>query len=347
MKPGSELPYEAANDHALPRFEHNTYLFPLLLLPVMFFLFTGLLRWKSDVVRRIGDETLVRSLVRGLSVRGAWMRFLLFATAFAISVLGLANLQTPRSAGMQERRGIDVMFALDVSRSMYAEDVSPSRLQLSKQVLARVMESLPDARIGLVLFAGRAYLQMPLTFDHTSASAFLSAAGPESVPSQGTSIAEALTISATALTVDDGMQKVLLMVTDGEDHEKGVSEVARMIRESGILLLVAGVGTESGVPLKNPESGLTRLDADGRPVITRLNEAFLESLAVEAGGLYLGSSRTDPIVKGVMAKLEAMEKTPMPALADNRYESHFQWFLGAALLLLLIEYLHRDKTSKP
>ena len=312
----------------------------------MFLLFKGLLRWKSDVVRRIGDKSLVLAMVGGLSHRDAWIRFLLFSTAFLLSVLGLANLQTPRASETRQRGGIDVMFALDVSRSMYAEDVAPSRLQVSRQIMARVMERMPDARIGLVIFAGRAYLQMPLTFDHSSAVSFLSAAGPESVPSQGTAIAEALTLSATALSIDDRTQKLLLMVTDGEDHEAGISEAAAMIRESGILLMVAGAGTEDGAPLKNPETGLTRLDSDGRPVITRLNEGFLKSLAKDAGGLYLGSSQTDPIVKAVLDRANALEKTPLAVPSDSRPASHFQWFLGAALLLLFIEFLYREKTAR-
>jgi Ca-activated chloride channel family protein len=330
----------------LPSFEHSANLLLLLLLPVMVLLFKGLLRWKSDVVRRIGDQSLVRAMLGDLSQRGDWLRFLLFSAAFVLCVLGLANLQTPRPADTRQRGGIDVMFALDVSRSMYAEDVAPSRLQVSRQMMARVMERLPDARIGLVLFAGRAYLQMPLTFDHASAVSFLSAAGPESVPSQGTAIAEALTLSATALSIDDRTQKVLLMVTDGEDHEAGISEAAGLIRESGILLLLAGVGTEAGAPLKNPETGLTRLDADGRPVTTRLNEEFLKSLAKDAGGLYLGSSQGGNIVEAVLDRVDALEKTPLATPVDSRHASHFQWFLGSALLLLLIEYLYRDKTVR-
>ena len=311
----------------------------------MVFLFLGLLRWKSDVVRRIGDESLLRSMIGFDPGRVGWLRFSLIASAFALTVLGLANLQTPRETVTVQRKGVDVMFALDVSRSMYADDVKPSRLQVAKQMLARIMERMPDARIGLVLFAGRAYLQMPLTFDRASASAFLAAAGPESVPSQGTAIAESLTMAAMALSTDEKSQKVLFMVTDGEDHEEGIAEAARLVRESGIHLMVAGVGTEAGVALKNPESGLVRLDSEGNRVVTRLNEAFLGSLAKEAGGLYLGSSETDRVVKGLLGRVDAMEKTPMAAPSEGRYHSHFQWFLGAALLLLILEYLYRGKPA--
>jgi Ca-activated chloride channel family protein len=330
----------------LPRFEQSAHLLFLLLLPVMVLFFLSLLRWRSDVVRRIGDESLVRSMIGGDPLRGAWFRFSLIASAFALAVLGLANMQTPREAATEQRKGVDVMFALDVSRSMYADDVKPSRLQVAKQLLARIMERMPDARIGLVLFAGRSYLQMPLTFDRASASAFLAAAGPESVPSQGTAIAESLTMAAMALSTDQKSQKVLFMVTDGEDHEEGIAEAAVLIRESGIHLMVAGVGTEAGVALKDPESGLVRLDFQGNPVVTRLNEEFLRSLAKEAGGLYLGSSETDGVVKGLLDRVDAMEKTPLAAPSEARYHSHFPWFLGAALLLLLFEYLYRDKSAK-
>ena len=304
------------------------------------------MKWRSNVLRRIGDESLVRSMVGGMSDRGPWVRFMLVSTAFVLSVLGLANLQTPRAAATVQRSGVDVMFVLDVSRSMYADDMTPNRLQVSRQMLSRVMERHPDARIGLVLFAGRAYLQMPLTYDHAGASAFISAAGPESVPSQGTAVAEALTIGAMALAADEKTQKVLFMVTDGEDHEEGVDEAAALIRESGIRLMVAGVGTESGVALKDPSSGLVRLDAEGRPVVTRLNEPLLRSIAEKAGGVYLGSSRTEQVVGGFSAQVEAMEKKPTAIPAEGGYASHFQWFLGGAFLLLLLEQLYREKKTK-
>ena len=330
----------------MPRFEQSAHLLLLLLLPVLVLLFTSFLRWKSDVIRRLGDEPLVRSLLKGYSPWDDRLRFILISASFVLCVIGLSNLQTTRASATVQRKGVDVMFALDVSRSMYADDVKPSRLLVARQMLSRIMERMPDARIGLVLFAGRSYLQMPLTFDHSSAASFISAASPESVPSQGTAIAEALTMAATALSTDDRTQKVLLLVTDGEDHEEGVKEVAELIRESGIRLLVAGVGTETGVALKNPESGLTRLDAEGRPVVTSLNESFLRTLSEDAGGAYLGSSQTDLVVKGLLAQVDALEKKPLPMPDEERHESHFQWFLGAALLLLLIEYLYTRKPAK-
>ena len=305
-----------------------------------------MLRWRRRVLRRLGDETLVRSLLMGYPQREAWIRFLSFSSAFMLTVLGLSNLQTPREGATLQRKGVDVMFALDVSRSMHADDLKPSRLQVAKQMLSRILQRMPDARFGLVLFAGRSYLQMPLTFDRSSAFDFLAAAGPESVPSQGTAVAESMTMAAMALSTAQKSQKVLFMVSDGEDHEEGIAEAANLIRESGINMMVAGVGTEAGVALKNPESGLVRLDSEGNPVITRLNEDFLKSLAKEAGGLYLGSNETDRIVKSLLDRVDEMDKTPMAAPSEGRHRSHFQWFLGAALLLLLFEYLYRDKPAE-
>ena len=333
------LPDSKTKPHHLPRFEDSGRLLLLLLLPVAVLLFAGMLGWKRNVMRRLGDEPLVRSLIRGFSTKRERIRFVLYASALLLTVLGLANLQTPLSGDMDRKEGVDILFALDVSRSMHADDVRPTRLQVARQLLIKTVNRLPDARIGLVVFAGRAYLQMPMTFDHASAAAYVSAASPESVPSQGTSISEALILSVSALSSDEKVQKLLLMVTDGEDHEEGVMEAAAALRESGIRLMVVGMGTEAGVPLKNPGTGLVRLDEEGRSVVTRLNEPFLRRMAEEAGGLYLGTSEIDPVVRRLLAEVDAMEKTPLTRPFEGGTAHHFQWFLGAALALLLFDSL--------
>lgn len=266
--------------------------------------------------------------------------------ALLFMVFALANLQFPKAPVQEFRSGADVMFVLDVSKSMYAKDITPSRLDRARQLLIRLTERLGNNRVGLVIFAGRAYLQMPLTTDHLTARMYVSTSGPESVPAQGTVISEALRISADAFPQTDKKYRAIILVTDGEDHEKPALEEAKMLFSSGISLHVVGVGTGAGTTFTDPASQLQQLNADGQVVVSRLNEEMLEELAIAASGTYQRLEKTDQVVDRLLQEIGMLDKRPMASMSTATYTHYFQWFAAIALLMVTIEFFLGERKTK-
>ena len=260
------------------RFEHNWYLLSLLLAPLLLLLYILLVKWKKKTIQKIGDEKLIRQLIADYSPRRFLIKFLLVFMAFILTGLGVANLQYPKQAEQVQRQGVDVILVLDVSKSMLARDLQPSRLDRAKQFLNKLIDKLRNDRVGLVLFAGRAYLQMPLTTDHASAKIYINTASPESVPAQGTMIGEALTITQNAFGQKEKKYKTVVLVTDGEDHDEKAAEAAGILAENGALLHTIGVGSTEGATLMDPVTKEQKRDAQGNVVISRLNENMLQEL---------------------------------------------------------------------
>ncbi|HRN57146.1 MAG TPA: VWA domain-containing protein, partial [Agriterribacter sp.] len=217
------------------RFEHTEHLLLLLLIPVLVLLFRAVLRWKKITVKKIGDEMLVRQLIRSFSPQKYTVRFVIVMLSLGCLVIAAANLQSATPAEKISRQGIDVMIVLDVSRSMLAEDIKPSRLERSKQFINKLMSHLGSNRIGIVIFAGRAYMQMPLSSDHTAAGLYVSNAGPEAVPAQGTVIADALKTANSGFNSKDRKYKAVILITDGEDHDEQALKTAKQLAGNGVV----------------------------------------------------------------------------------------------------------------
>jgi Ca-activated chloride channel family protein len=330
----------------LLRFEHPLYLLALALAPAMVLLYLGVVRWKRRTVRNIGDEALVRQLVAGYSPRKFRWKFYLVLAAFVLAGLGFANLQYPGQVEQVQRQGVDVMIVLDVSRSMLARDLQPSRLDRARQFVQRLIDRLRNDRVGIVLFAGRAYLQMPLTTDHAAARLYINSAGPESVPTQGTVIGEALQVALNAYGAADKKFKTVVLITDGEDHDDQALELAARLKEEGVLLHTVGVGTPQGGTLADPVTQEQKRDAEGKVILSRLNEPVLQQLAQAASGTYLRLTDTDQTVDGILAQVDAMEKKAILDPSSIRYRSFFQWFLVAAFILLIVEFFISER-KKP
>jgi Ca-activated chloride channel family protein len=327
----------------LLRIEHPLFLLSLVLLPVMVIFFWWVVRWKKRTAQRIGDEHLIRRLIADYSPRKYLVKFILVSIAFALTGMGLANLQSPEQVEQIQRQGVDVMIVLDVSKSMMARDIQPSRMEKARQLAFKLVDKLKNDRVGLVLFAGRAYLQMPLTTDHAAARIYIGTAGPESVPAQGTVIGEALQVSQNAFASTEKKFKTIVLITDGEDHDDRAMELARTLSEEGVLLHTIGVGTSEGATLQDPQTGEQKKDAQGNVVISRLNEPILQELSRTAGGVYQQLGNTDEVVKGILTQIEGMEKKAIVDPSSLRYRSFFQWFLALALLILTIEFLIPEK----
>jgi Ca-activated chloride channel family protein len=325
------------------RIEHIEYLNGLAALPLLLLLLWALLRWKRKTVSRIGDLSLVSQLIGNFSSVRFLIKASLALVAFFAIVLAAANLQKPGSMENVQRKGVDVMLVLDVSKSMLARDIKPTRLERAKQFLLRLADQLPNDRIGLVLFAGRSYLQMPLTTDHGAAHMYIQGASPDAVPTQGTVIGDALRMANAAFNSKERKYKSIVLVSDGEDHDPDAPQVAKQLAQDGVLLNTVGIGSPEGSPIEDPATGELKKDQEGHTVMSRLNEAELQQLATETNGAYLRLDNVEDALLTMTQQLDTAEKKAMSDAEFIDYKSYFQWFLGAAILLLLVEFLLAER----
>jgi Ca-activated chloride channel family protein len=257
---------------------------------------------------------------------------------FAAVVIAIINPQRPGSMDEVERKGVDVMIAMDVSNSMLAEDTKPNRLERAKQLVNRLMVQLEDDRVGLVLFAGRAYMQMPLTTDHAAARMYVQNAGPHVVPTQGTMISEALKLSTAAFNSKERKYKAIIMITDGEDHDPSSLEVAEQLAANGVIVNTVGIGSPLGTPVPDPSTGQYRKDAQGNTVLSKLNDVQLKQLAAITKGVYVNTEDMNEATEVLLRQLATIQETAVEDAAFKDYIHYFPWFVSVALLLLLAEF---------
>ena len=231
------------------RFQYNEYLLLLSVIPLLIVLYFFMLAWKKKTIKKIGDARLVNEMIKDYLPQRFAIKFVLIVVAFATGVLALANLRFPKGTEKVSRNGIDVMIALDVSKSMLAQDIKPTRLDRAKQLLSRLVDKLSNDRVGIVVFAGKAYLQMPLTGDHAAAKMYLNAANTESVPTQGTVISDALKSCYGSFNTKEKKYKAVILISDGEDHDEGAIKTAAQMGQDGVLIYTVGIGSPQGSPL--------------------------------------------------------------------------------------------------
>jgi len=321
------------------RFQNINYWSGLTAIPFLILLFIFLLQWKKSTAKKIGDEQLVNQLTRNHSPLQFMIKFVIVLLAFAGITLGAMNIQRPGKTQAINRKGVDVMFVLDVSKSMLAEDIKPSRLERAKQLLSLLINKLDNDRIGLVLFAGRAYMQMPLTTDHSAAKMYIQEASPSAVPTQGTVIAEALNMANSSFNSKEQKYKAIVLISDGEDHDPDAEKVARELAKNGVMINTVGIGSPEGSPIIDPVTKELKKDAEGQTVISKLNEAELSDLSDITNGIYLRLDNMDDALITLSQQLDSIEKKSLTDTEYLNYESYFQWFLAAALFLLLLEFI--------
>jgi Ca-activated chloride channel family protein len=303
------------------------------------------LAWKKRVSARLGDPELVRQLTRDYSPKKFAIKFSLVLGSLALIVLGLANLQR-KTGGKVDRKGLDVMILLDVSNSMLAADLQPSRLARAKQVVSRLLDDIPDDRVGLIIFAGHAYLQMPLSSDHAAAKMYLDAAGPGSAPTQGTSIGEALQLAQQMFNNKERKYKSVVLITDGEDHDEAAPKAAAQLHEGGVVVHTIGLGSPTGAFIVDPNTGENKKDAEGNVVISKLNQPLLQDIAQKTGGTYQLYDNTDAVVSNLEKSLSEMGNQSYEDDNYAQYDSYFFYFLWAALVVLLVEWCLPEKREK-
>ena len=328
------------------RIEHTEYLVGLAGLPILLALLWLLLQWKKKTAARMGDPALISLLIESFSSVRFLVKAALVLLAFIIIVLGAANLQKPGSMENVQRKGVDVMLVLDVSKSMLARDIKPSRLEKAKQFLLRLTDQLENDRIGLILFAGRAYLQMPLTSDHGAARMYIQDASPDAVPTQGTVFGEALSMAKMAFNSKEKKYKSIVLVSDGEDHDPEAAKVAKELAANGVMINTVGIGSPDGSPIEDPTTGELKKDAEGHTVISKLNEAELQGLATATNGQYIRLDNVDDALITMTEQLDNAEKKAMTDAEFIDYKNYFQWFLAAAFVLLLTEFFFSERRRK-
>ena len=328
------------------RFQNNLYLIGLAAIPFMVMLFIFILQWKKRTAAKIGDKRLVNQLLKNYSPLKFTIKFIIIVIAFAGIILGAANYQRPGSVQNVNRQGVDVMLVLDVSKSMLAEDIKPSRLERAKQLLTRLFDRLPDDRLGIVLFAGRSYLQMPLTIDHSAAKMYIHDASPDAVPTQGTVIADALRMANGSFNSKERKYKSIVLISDGEDHDPDALKVAKELAANGVMINTVGIGSPEGSPIIDPVSKELKKDENGQTVISKLNEAELQQLSDASNGIYIRLDNMEDALITLSQQLDSIEKKSLTDAEFIDYNSYFQWFLGAALLLLLIEFILPERKLK-
>jgi Ca-activated chloride channel homolog len=325
------------------RFQHIEYLIGLAVLPLLAALFYLVLKWKKDTRRKIGDEKLVNQLISNYSSKNFLIKFILGTLALALIIAGVANPQRPGSMENVQRKGVDLVIAMDVSKSMLAEDIKPNRLERARQVVYKLMDRLPNDRIGLVLFAGRAYMQMPLSTDHGVARMYIQQAGPDVVPTQGTIISDALRMSNTAFNSKERKFKSIVLITDGEDHDPNAVQLAQQLVGEGVMINTIGIGSPTGGPIVDPITREYKKDEHGNTVISRLNESVLQQLASVSKGVYVRLDDVDAAVKQIVDQLGTIEQTALEDSAFRDYRNYFQWLLAAALAFLVIEFFFPER----
>ncbi|MEO8582811.1 MAG: VWA domain-containing protein [Flavitalea sp.] len=320
------------------QYQHPEFFVALIVIPALVLLFLWVLRWKKASLKKIGDERLVKQLIRDYSPTKYLIKFILLA--FALSAIAMAMVSPERPGRMDkvERKGVDVMIALDVSNSMLAEDIKPNRLEKAKQLVNRLLDQLQNDRVGLVLFAGRAYMQMPLTTDHAAATMYVQNASPAMVPTQGTMISEALKLCESAFNSKDRKYKAIVLITDGEDHDPATLEMAEELSSNGIMINTVGIGSSTGTPIPDPLTGQYKKDQTGNTVLSKLNEEQLKQLATATKGVYVNPDDVSVAAATIMKQLGTIQSTAMEDAAFKDYIYYFQWFAGIALIVLLVEF---------
>ncbi len=319
----------------------------LLLLP--FILLVPVVYGVRRIVRRrrlaaFGDPELVSALMPSLSAGRGWLKIIFFSLGLACVILGLSRPQMGATLKEHKSRGAEIMICLDVSNSMLAKDYSPSRLERAKLAISRLVDRLADDRIGLVVFAGQSFVQLPITADFVSAKMFMNSIGTSSVPIQGTAIGDAIITAAKSFSVQSRKSRAIIVITDGENHEDDPVEAAGTVAEQGIKVYTIGVGSEQGQPIET-EGGLMK-DKNGNIVVTKLDEQTLKAVARAGNGAYVRAGNEEFGLNPVIDDIRRMEDEELGSVVFEDFTEQHMYFFGAALLFFLLEALTGERRWK-
>lgn len=327
------------------RFAHPQLLWLLLLVPAMAVLFAVAARNRRRRLARFGNPAVLRLLMPDASSARVRFKFVLFCTAVVLVVLAVARPQLGSKLREQTSQGIEMMLVVDVSNSMLAEDFEPNRLERTKYAIGKLFDGLQQDRVGMILFAGDAVVQLPITSDYRMARAFARKISPSLVPAQGTDIGGALSLALLSFSeqTEQSRSRVIILITDGEGHDNRALDVARRAAEQGVRIFTIGIGTPEGAPIRM--GGKFIQDENGQMVVSKLGEPLLEQIAQLTGGIYVRSSNQSLGLDEVVRTINEMEKSELSSVRFEEYNEKYIYFLAAALLLLLVEFFVLDRRN--
>ena len=330
------------------RFENIEFVYLLVLMPVLLVVFVIGRKIRKRSLKRFGDPDILNQLMPFLSVNRPVLKFLFILFALVFIILGMARPQFGSKLEEIKRKGVEIVIALDVSNSMLAEDIQPNRLEKAKQAISRLVEKLADDKIGLIVFAGDAYVQIPITNDYASVKMFLSSINTLIVPKQGTAIGSAIDLGINSFSPDNEASKALILITDGEDHDDNAVSLASEAAENGIEIHTIGVGTPKGtpIPVYSDNQRSFRKDRQGNVVITKLNEKILQEITNAGNGSYIRATNNRLGLNMLFDQISALEKKEMETRIYSEYDEKFQYMVGLALILLLFDFILLERKNK-
>ena len=329
--------------------EENIWFWTFLVIPGIILVFIILQIWRAHSQKKFADKGLLDRLSPDRSLFKSILKIIVLSLAFMCLTIGLVNPKIGTKLETVKREGVDIVFAVDVSRSMLAEDIAPNRLEKSKQLVTQIINNLASDRIGIIAYAGKAFPQLPITTDYASAKMFLQSMNTDMLSSQGTAIDEAIQLARNYYDDEDQTNRVLIIISDGEDHNNISAEAAEAASEEGIKIFTIGVGEAKGAPIPIKRNNIVlnyKKDNNGETVITKLDEATLIEIAEEANGQYINGRNTNEVVETIREILNKMDKKEFEAKQFAEFKDQFQWFLGFAIFFLFIDiFLLERKTA--
>lgn len=329
--------------------ENKIYLYALALIPLFIIFFWIMARWRKKALLSFGELAVIQQLYPDFSKSKRIWKFILYLLAFTFLILGIVNPQVGTRLEEVKRKGADLMICLDVSNSMKAEDLLPNRLEKAKQSISKLIDKLDGDRIGIIVFGGEAYVQLPITTDYSAAKMFLESINTDMIPTQGTAIGKAIEMAMESFGKDEGKNKAIVIITDGENHEDDAIKAAEDAAEKQITIHTIGMGSSEGTPIPlykgNVREGF-RKDKEGNTIVTKLDEKMLQDISLAGNGIYVRASNSDTGLNNVLDALDKLEKKQFESKMYSDYEDRFQWFIAIAFLLLLIETFLTERKSK-
>ncbi|WP_037318077.1 VWA domain-containing protein [Salegentibacter sp. Hel_I_6] len=328
--------------------EEKIYLWLLLLIPAVIVLYLVFRIWQKRARSRFAQPPLLSFLAPNRSSFKPFLKLLLILLALSSVVLGLVNPKVGSQLETVKREGVDIVFAIDVSKSMEAEDIAPNRLEKSKQLVRQIIGNLGSDRVGIIAYAGSAFPQLPITTDYGSAKMFLESLNTDMLSSQGTAIGDAIDLATGFFDDNQQTNRVMFILSDGEDHEGNAEDMAEKAADAGIQIYTIGVGTAKGGPIPIKRNGVVqnyKKDNQGETVVTKLDAEVLKQIAEETNGEYIDGSVTSEVTEKVQEALQNIEKTEFEAKQFADYKSQFQWFVGLAIFLLLLDVFMLERKT--
>ncbi len=331
------------------KLEEPIYFYLFIIIPIMILVFILVLWWKKSTQKKFANADLISRLAPNASVFKSTLKFIFLTLGISFLIISLVNPKMGTKLQTVKREGVDIIFALDVSKSMLAKDIAPNRLEKSKQIISRIIDKLGSDRVGIIIYAGNAYPLLPITTDHAAAKMFLQNANPDMVSSQGTAINEALDLSKTYYNNEEQTNKFLVIISDGEDHQEETKQKAQDIANEGVKVYTIGVGTETGGPIPIELNGGHigyKKNRQGETVVTKRKVDVLEDIANVANGKYIDGNKTDKPVKVIEKVISNAQKSEFETTQFSDYKDQFQWFVGIGLLFLIIDIFFFERKTK-